>query len=328
MLLRGHEFGYCWDQSGVRNFFGEGYPYHRYLKPIGLRFRGSTFVTKTTTIDARPGNMPMKADKVTPREFIPKCIAVDFRGGYALNAVALSGPGAQFLLETGKWQERTEPFIISFMSTAITKDSRMVELRMFVDLLKEHLPNFKACVALQINFTCPNVGVHHVDDQMADEVIEALAIASVLNIPLIPKINIETSIDTAIRIANDRNCDAITLSNTVKWGNLPDKIDWKSLFDKTGVSPLADLGGGGLSGKPLFPLVCEWLYAARDAGIRKPLNVGGGILGPRDVVKLVELGASSVALGSIAFLRPWRMQSTISRVNELAYASQFYEPTH
>jgi hypothetical protein len=30
----------------------------------------------------------------------------------------------------------------------------------------------------------------------------------------------------------------------------------------------------------------------------------------------------------MAFLRPHRMQRTISRINELARTGQFYEPTH
>ena len=324
MILRGVDFGYCWDQSGVRNFFGDGYPYHGYLQPIGLNFEGSTFTAKTTTYNDRSGNMPMKEDRITPREFKPKCIVVDLPGGNALNAVGLSGPGLRWLLEQGRWQKRPWPFILSFMSLGQSRDDRMIELRMFVSDLGRALPRFWAPIALQINFSCPNVKVAHDAEHVAEEVAEALKIASVLGIPLIPKINAVMLVETAAQIAEHSNCDALCVSNTIPWGQLPDKIDWNKLFGSNGVSPLAHLGGGGLSGKLLLPIVVDWVRAARVIGIRKPINAGGGILKPADVNLLAEAGASSVAVGSIAFLRPWRMRATIDRANYLGRAERFY----
>jgi len=103
MQLRGVNFQPVWDASGVRNFFGEGYPYHWPLKPFGLNFKGSTFVAKTTTLLPREGKMPLvKIGKHWyPREIKPACIYVDRKQGLALNAVSLSGPGAAALFATG-----------------------------------------------------------------------------------------------------------------------------------------------------------------------------------------------------------------------------------
>ncbi len=53
MLLRGIDFGYVLGASLIQGFFGEGYAYHTYFKPLGLRF---------DALDAREGNMPLKED--------------------------------------------------------------------------------------------------------------------------------------------------------------------------------------------------------------------------------------------------------------------------
>ncbi|MFA4931080.1 MAG: hypothetical protein WC570_04425, partial [Patescibacteria group bacterium] len=43
-------YGCILNASGALGFFGEGYWYHPYLKPLNLDFHGSTFVAKTTTL--------------------------------------------------------------------------------------------------------------------------------------------------------------------------------------------------------------------------------------------------------------------------------------
>ncbi|HYE59872.1 MAG TPA: hypothetical protein VEA18_01670, partial [Candidatus Kapabacteria bacterium] len=90
-------FGRVWDASGVRNFDGNAWWYHSFMP--GLDFSGATFVAKTTTIDPRKGNMPLKKDGITPRDLFPSCIKVYPRKGIALNAVGLSGHGAEALLK-------------------------------------------------------------------------------------------------------------------------------------------------------------------------------------------------------------------------------------
>ena len=86
------------------------------------------------------------------------------------------------------------------------------------------------------------------------------------------------------------------------------------------VSPLHHPGGGGLSGAPLLPLSVEWIARARKLGMKTPINGGGGILSFRDAQLVMDAGANSVFLGSIAMLRGWRVQKTINQVR--AYAAQ------
>jgi dihydroorotate dehydrogenase len=232
------------------------------------------------------------------------------------------------LLDAGKWQARTEPFLLSFMSVAATREERQSEIAEFGKLLGERLSGFAGPVGLQINFSCPNVGLD--PRELVGEMTAALDALGPLGIPLVPKFNVLLAPEVAVRIAEHPHCAAICVSNTIPYGKEPDRINWRRLFGgrrywthqgAVTPSPLAEFGGGGLSGAPLFPLVCEWLYQAKKLRISKPLNVGGGILHPRDVDLLVELGLDlrydSIFVGSVAIVRPWRVKSIVRRAHQL-----------
>ena len=320
MVLRGIDFRHILGGSGTQGFFGEGYPFHKILKPLGLNFEGSTFVAKTTTLRSRKGNLPLKEDGITPAEFFPECIKVYFCKGIILNAVGLSGPGAKFLFEDGRWQKIKKPFFISFMAVGESLEMRYLEAINFAILFKKYLHSFSASVGLQINFSCPNVkiGLKTPDLKTQAEEMRAMLgiISSYVPIPLLPKINVLTLVEVAKEIADDPNCDALCISNTIPWGALPHKINWKKIFG-TDISPLAHLGGGGLSGKPLLPIVAEWVVNARKSGIKKPISTGGGILSLDDVNVLKDAGASSVSVSSVAILRGWRVKKIIRRANQI-----------
>jgi len=307
MLLRGTNFGYVLNASGARNFDGSGWWYHRVFGWTGLDYTGSTFVAKTTTLEARLGNMLLYG--LHPVEKMPDCIRVYPWKGAALNAVGLSGPGADALLQSGVWQAQEKPFFLSFMSVARDTTERMSELFRFVGLLARHLP-FQAPVALQMNFSCPNVGLD--PRKLITEIRESLTVAGTLGIPLVPKINVTFPQDVILALQGHQELDAIAVSNTIPWGH--ESIDWQKLFGTT-VSPLAHFGGGGLSGSPLLPLVVAWIRQLRQMGFEKPIIGGGGILDRGDADRMVEAGADAVELGSVAMLRPWRVQGIIRHMN-------------
>ncbi len=309
MKLKGIEFGKVLGASGTQGFFGEGYWFHRYLKPFGLNFDGMTFVAKTTTLNRRGGNMPLLGN-FTPQELLPKCIHVNPWQGIALNSVGLSGPGTRALLVVNRWQMRQNPFFISFMSVAATAKERIEELTAFVGILKSYLRRFRAPVGLQINYSCPTAGIH-IDD-LFQEASEGLSVASRLGIPLMPKFSVVMPPKVAREIANHQACDGICISNTIPYGQMADRIDWQKFFGTQ--SPLEQYGGGGLSGKLLLPLLLEWLDEARRIGLEKPINAGGGILCLKDAKKVMKM-ADSIFLGSIAFLRPWRVARIIRAIN-------------
>lgn len=311
MKLRQVDFGLAWGASGVQGFFGEGYWFHKPLRPFGLRFNNMTFVAKTTTLNPQEGNMPL-TKQFTPKEWFPKCIIVKPLDQVVLNAVRLSGPGIMPLLYANQWQKRENPHCISFMSIANTADKRLAELEHVVEILSSFLPAFHAPVALQLNYSCPNVGLH--PDALIIEVLSGLDIASQLMIPLVPKFNLLAPPEAIADIAAHPACDAICTTNSIPWGALPNAIDWHGLFGSH-TSPLAYLGGGGLSGKPLLPLVIEWIKHARKIGIRKPINGGGGILSHDDAMSVLNAGADSFFIGSMATLRPLRVNE-VSRMGK------------
>lgn len=320
MKLRGIDFGPVFDASGVRGFFGEGYRYHKYPQLLGLlNFDGCTFVAKTTTLEKNEGNMPLKEDGITPMNRFPKCIKIYpvKGGGMALNAVGLSGPGAKALFEDGRWQKRKTPFFISFASIAGTPEERIDELKLFVKMFECYLKQFNSSVGLQLNYSCSNA--HLKIEVWADEIIEGLKIAKRLEIPLMPKFSVIVSPTAVKKISDSPYCDAVCVSNTVPWGKIPDEINWEMLFG-TNKSPLAEFGGGGLSGRPLFIPLIDWILKSRKAGITKPINAGGGILDPYDVNIVSHALAdknSSIFIGSTAMLRLWRVKRIIKRAHKI-----------
>lgn len=315
MNLRGINFGNVLGASGVQGFFGEGYFFHKLWKPFGLNFGNMTFVAKTATLLSREGFMPLTRN-YTPRSLFPACIKVKPLRRAMLNSVGLSGPGLGALLGAGRWQRRYFPFLISIMSLADTPKRRLEELRIMVDMIGLCRDDFHTPFGLQINLSCPNTG--HDPGELIGESAKVLEIAGALGVPLMPKYSIATApIGAVMELNSNPNCDAICVSNTIPFGWK--EIDWERVWGNT-VSPLAHLGGGGLSGAPLRPLVCEWIKRLRDAGFTKPINGGGGILNPWDVDYYRDAGASSIFVGSVAVLRPWRVAAIIKRANSIFWS--------
>jgi dihydroorotate dehydrogenase (NAD+) catalytic subunit len=314
MNLRGINFGNVFVASGTLNFFGEGWRHHKIFKMLfGLSFNGATFVSKTTTLNYREGNLDLNIN-LQPQLLFPDCIRVRPVKGVVLNSVGLSGPGAEHLFAHELWQKRTESFFISFMAVDATKKERVREAKEFAEILARELPSFSAKVGLELNISCPNTA--HETLKLVDDAVDQLKAFANLGIPVILKINALTSVDAVIQIADSGLCDAITVSNTIPWGQLPEKIDWQEIFGST-ESPLKHLGGGGLSGYPLLPIVARWISEAREKGVTIPIIGGGGILKKDDVDFLHRCGADAIAIGSVAILRPWRVQGIIKRAKQI-----------
>jgi len=318
-----YKFGPVWCASGVKGWFGEGYWYHSWFKflfPRVFTFDGMTFVAKTTTLGPREGNMPFDEETLKPIELFPKSIEITLRSwlrGCALNAIGLSGPGAHKLfMRKREWQEIEEPFMLSFMSVAETKEMRLKELQKFVVLLDKHLADFKVRIALQINLSCPNTG--HDLEEIAGETSEMLFITSKLEIPVIVKINCLMPVDLGLEIAAHPFCHGLCVGNTYPYQNLPTNIQEECFVGN--ISPLQDRVGssGGFSGGDfLREENCLWIDNFRSHDKTSHINGCGGIRKPAHVFEYHESGASSISLGSIAFLRPWRMRACIQKAQEL-----------
>ena len=318
-LINGIDFGPIWAMSGFFNFYGQGWPYHRLLKLVGISFKKVTFVSKTVTLLPRVGNMPLKKN-LMPVELIPKSVYQNFFRKHALNAVSLSGPGAGEILSSLKLRKKTKPFQLSFMSVADSEKERLNEFNGFTKILLRESPNYQTRIGLQLNITCPNT--EHDNPQMK-EILSMLDMCDVLvekGIAIILKISVEMPTANVLMFGEHRNCHAICTSNTVSFGKLPNKINWQRLFPDG--SPLLKRNlniprPGGLSGAPLLPLVVEQIKELRQAGFAKHINGGGGILYKKDIDALVRAGADTVSIGSVAFLNPFAVPGIIKRAFEL-----------
>ncbi len=318
LILRGVDYGRVLNSAGARGFYAEGYPFHAFWKHLGLDYRDSTFVAKTATLHARLGNMPLdRAHR--PRHLKPACIVVKPIAGVVLNAVGLSNPGIRRLAglwnACGRSHDRYlprfhPPWMVSIAAVGAGVRERLEEIRLMgVEMREADLPR---PFAVQLNVSCPNV-----EHGVADLVQECRASVDVLGqelrgVSILLKIN--ALLDP--KVAQDLPGDGLVVSNTLPWGARLSwgsdslNIGWEAIFG-TGASPLAHLGGGGLSGEPLLDIVREWIRIARDSGYGRPIVGGGGILKPWDVGYLFRAGADAVELGSIGILRPWRVKKTI-----------------
>jgi dihydroorotate dehydrogenase len=270
-------------------------------------------------IKSSPANMPLQEDGITPEEWFPRCIHMGWRGiiyGTILNSVGLSGPGFQALLEMMLWQERKGPGWLSWMCVGPTRKRRREERRAMVELFMQHKEKFLGIIGLQENFSCPNVGLD--PSHLIDEAHEACEDAEPLGIPYLIKINALVSPRTARKMADHPFCKGVINSNTIPVGQLKDLIDWRRLMGSPD-SPLAKkgFGPGGLSGKPLHPIVCDWIKEARDIGFEKHINACGGLFYPQDVDAFKAAGANSCSYATGRIWAPAYTRSVSRQAHEL-----------
>ena len=322
MKLRGVDYGRIFCAVGARGMFGEGYPFHR---PWRFVFRvnldKTTLATKTITMDRVEGNMPLRKDGLTPVEFEPGCIYVDFLSSLMHNAVGLSNFGVPFYLEQNRWQLQPDPFVITFKAISTTKVQRLEETRQFIKLLQRYLPFFRAPVALQFNFGCPNV--KHESDDLLQEIGETLQEAAVLGIPLMVNFSVVAPPDLLVDVLTLDDCDALWLANTIEWGY--PGIDWEATY-RSAKSPTVLRGytetngspcQGGYSGPLALPFAIERVMLVRAAGVDKPIVAGNGIRRPRDVKRLFNVGVDAVAYGSGYVVEPWNSRAVIRTARDV-----------
>ena len=315
LKLRGRTFSPAFGASGVQGLFDETreYKYKKYYEFIpGYSFDGMTFVAKTFTYNPHKGYTELGKNGYSIKRFFPSSIKVYPFDGAVLNAVGLSNPGLAVLANYGKWQKRKDNFFLSYMPVGKTKEERIDETVKTKWMLERATESILPRIGLQVNYSCPNT--EHGQLELIDEIETHLEILNELGIPLVPKFNITLSPLIAKRILDHPLVDAICVSNTVPWGMFPDQIDWNR-FGKNGVSPLAKFNGGGLSGSPIFPLICSWLEELNKLQPTKPVIACGGVMSIYDFYRLRDIACvDGVSIGSVAMLRPWRVQEIIDEI--------------
>jgi len=326
MNIQGIPVGSVVTASGVQGF-GDGYWYHRYLKPFGLNFTGATDICKTITVEERPGPpdgpgyMEVAYNGITPTELFPKCIYVDLLRGITLNAVGLVNPGITKLLECGILQRRKGIWIMSFMATSTDDVGAQTETEEFVAILKPHLRDFQGTALLEVNFSCPNAGLD--PNLLINRIGTSLQTLRELDLPQGAKLNQVIPPTTAKLILDDPNCEFLGGYNTWPLPKIPNNINVPTLLH--GPSPSRKRGipeDGGASGGPFLESSLRWYKDVRAAGATKALIGGLGILSPHDAVQMYDVinqpgcEASAVAIGSMSFLRSYNIAPTIRAIQK------------
>lgn len=335
MKLRKVDFRtYVFGQSGVQGFFGEGdeYRHHTFLKYIpGFSFINMGFVAKTMTMKPRiypeASNTELR-DGYKIKDFFPSSIWWNIRSvwkGYLLNAVGLANPGAEALLGYCKWQNRGGPFQLSFMPMESSPEGKFREAAALAVELNRRMPfhqegnTYGHIYGIQVNVSCPNTG-HGNKQDTYDTIVVLQELRKCLpGAPLILKFDLLVEPETIVALKP--YCDAFMISNTLAFGKKSEHVNWKKLF-RGGVSPLLKhfqgRFSGGLSGAPLFPLLIEWLKRMQSYDSTVVIIAGGGIMKKADIAKLAQFKiVHAVALGSVAILRPWRVQGLINYGNKI-----------
>ena len=204
------------------------------------------------------------------------------------------------------------------MLMATTFKEKIVEIRSLCRIIRQEIPEHVP-FAIQLNDSCPNTG--HENKQDSTESIEIFKVfrEELPGVVLIPKYDLLIEPETIVALKP--YCDAFCIANTLAFGKKADEVNWKKLF-KGGVSPLLKYFGGrfsgGLSGAPLFPLLTDWLQRMEAVDPTVTIIAGGGIMKKKDILRLSQFKiVHGVALGSVAILRPWRLQGLIQYGNKI-----------
>lgn len=261
--------------SGALAFDGRGWPWEWPVRWAGMLDPHVFTVTiKTLTRHPRRGNL---------RWWKPwGCVRL-LSHQSAVNAVGLTNPGIE------AWLRRSWPVIVrngyrvivSIMPHTPVEAQEMVQMLNALDL-----------VAVEINASCPNTG----DDLEANTdaiVATCTAAARVSRHPLIVKVG----------MTNHYCALAQRLIGVVAAIHAINTIPWHVLY-RDRPSPLAHVGGGGISGARIHPYA---VTVVRELVRQEthPIIGGGGIMTIDDVARFAEAGAHAFSIGTLFLRTPW-----------------------
>ena len=277
-LSNRHSFEYV-VASGSLAFDGRGWPWEHPLRWIGaLRPDLFTVVTKTLTREPRRGHLrwshPWSCARLLP-------------GGSMVNAVGLTNPGIEWWRrEVGPRLHARIPLVVSIYGD----ERQLVEMA-------EMLDGFDL-VGIEVNVSCPNTEHGLGEAEAVAAGVRAVAAAS--KHPVICKVSVaQDYLGIAGRL--EGVAEAISF-NSVPWAiAFPDRA-----------SPLAELGGGGVSGRAAQPHSWRALADIRQSGCTIPL-IASSIMAYEDLARVRALGASAVSFGSIHMRTPWKPTAIVRR---------------
>lgn len=293
--------GHCLEfiaASGALAFDGRGWFWEWPLRWIGLLDpRLFTVVTKTLTLYPRSGNLsklrPWRVVKFISEngEVIPPPLALVkpslVKG--IVNAVGLTNPG---LIQ---WMITDYPVIQRCGYKVIVSISgRREECLTMIEILNEQ----EDIVAVEFNASCPNFIEEFFSNP--ETVVEiCLAMVEKSRHPVVLKLGFSQDY-RQIAKRTEGKVEAVSINS----------VDWRVVFpDKE--SPLAEYGGGGISGQVAQPFTWQMMLTLRRETIT-PI-IGASIWEYEDIGRLQVLGASAYHFGAIFLPYPWRPSMYVKR---------------
>ena len=235
-----------------------------------------------------------------------------------INAVGLQGPGMAEWIANGLPECEKDGVTV----VASIWGRTVEEYRQAAEMLAPHVQRI---AALEVNLSCPNLegrgGIIAHDAEMSASVIAACAVADV---PLWAKLSPNT--DRLITIAEsvvEAGAESLTLTNTLLG----------MLLNTDTAQPVLGNGGGGVSGRAMFPVALRAVFDVRKAMPHIPIVGVGGIASGNDAIAMMQAGAHAVQVGTASFARPdaamkvlnemhaWVRKQGVSRWSEITNAA-------
>ena len=122
-----------------------------------------------------------------------------------------------------------------------------------------------------------------------------IAACAVTGVPMWAKLSPNT--DRLITIAEsvvEAGAEALTLTNTLLG----------MLLNTETAQPVLGNGGGGVSGRAMFPVALRAVFDVRKALPNIPIVGVGGIASGNDAIAMMQAGAHAVQVGTASFARP------------------------
>ena len=254
-----------------------------------------TFAFKGTTLEPRFGNP-------TPR--IAECPAG------LLNAVGLQNPGVEKVIS------EELPRLRAVFQKPVMANISGFSLEEYTEVAGR-LDKEEGIGWLEINISCPNVhggGMSFGTDPQAAAAVTR-AVKAVTTKPVIIKLTPNvTDIVSIAKACEEAGADGLSLINTL----LGMRFDLK-----TGQPLLANVTGG-LSGPAVFPIALRMVYQVSRA-VSIPVIGLGGIRSARDVLEMMQAGATAVQVGTANLLNPTACREIIEELPKVMEQYGFTE---
>jgi dihydroorotate dehydrogenase len=269
--------------------------YRRLVRAV--RQTGATVLAKSATRRPRRGNFAA-ANPLTWKYIrrLPDC--------GMLNAYGLTNDGVEKIAPRIAAACREGFQVIPNFGPEFAKGAEIAarETLEAVALYRRHMG--EAFWALELNFSCPNV-----PEDIACNVADGLALVRALKAAhprlfLIAKISLRHPYEFAQELER-AGAGALHAINT---------IPYELVFplDRHPPSPLAEVGGGGVSGGPAFAQAYQYNRGLRPL-VRLPLIMGCGVTSAEDVQRYLDLGADAVSLCTLVLRRPREAEKIVAQ---------------